>query len=207
MASTDYKIYRYVEPWQLPPSLDIHPGHIVFPETLSRNLPKKQFIALGERVKTIFFDRFEDNVFVEPIIKIDYRFNRDEYGLLKNKEQTISWRLEDETWSEQRQHDVIPVTSNEKKLQEIKRRRKNIVDEVAGLSKDIGLKSALTDLYARYFKEINLYVDSGLPDFAEALSQNEDLDWLDNPTTNSKVTVRQFLIRYFSIGLEKKRER
>ena len=196
-----YKIYRYLEPWQLPPSLDIHPGHIVFPDSLNRNLPKKQFIALGERRKTIFFDRFEDDKFIDPVIKVDYRFNRDEAGLLKSKERSISWQLEDNTWSKKAQEDIIPVISNEKKLQEIKRRRRNIVDEVAGLSVDIGLESALTDLYARYYREISLYVDSGLLDFKEALNNNTDLYWLDRPTpSNSKITVRQFLTNYFSVG-------
>ena len=197
----EYKIYRYIEPWQLPQSLDIHPGHIIFPESLNKNLPKKQFIALGERVKTIFFARFEENVFVEPIVKIDYRFNRDESGLLNNKVRTIQWRLSDDTWSERKQTDVIPVTSNENKLREIKRRRRNIVSEVAGLSKDIGLESALTDLYSRYAIEINQYLESGLPSLRDAIASNTDLSWLDRETSNPNVTVRQFLVKYFSIGV------
>lgn len=197
-----YKIYRYIEPWQHPGSLDIHPGHIIFPNSLNRHLPKKSFIALGERVKTIYFDAIEDKRFAEPIIKIDYRFNRDDRGLLIDKQRTISWRLEDDTWSKETQLDTIPVTSNAEKLTEIKRRRSNIVTEVAGLSRDIGLESALTDLYSRYALEISKYKESGLSELRNAIASNTDLTWLDRQTSNPNVSVRQFLMNYFSIGLE-----
>lgn len=197
----NYKIYRYIPLEQIPYSLSVHPGSIIFPDGLNRNLPKKTFIALGERVKTIYFDRYIDDRFTEPIIKIDYTFNRDDRGLLIDKQRIISWRLEDETWSHWTQTDVIPVTSNAEKLAEIKRRRTNIVSEVAGLSKDIGLLSAIGDLYSRYALQINKYIESGLPDLRNAIGSNTDLSWLDNQTSNPNVTVRQFLMNYFSIGI------
>ena len=198
----EYKIYRYLEPWQVPHSLSIHPGSIIFPDSLNKHLPKKTFIALGERVKTIYFDRFTGGVFIEPVIKIEYKFNRDERGLLIDKQRTISWRTEDDVWSEETQTDVIPITSNAEKLTEIKRRRANIVTEVSGLSKDIGLSSALSDLYSRYVLEIEQYVQSGLPSLSNAIANNTDLPWLDQPTSNPNVSVRQFLMNYFSIGLD-----
>lgn len=197
----NYKIYRYIEPWQLPGNLSVHPGHIVFPDSLTKHLPKKIFIALGERVKTIYFDRLEDQKFIEPIIKIEYKFNRDERGLLIDKQRTISWRLENEIWSGETKTDTIPVTSNAEKLTEIKRRRANVVTEVSGLSKDIGLSSALGDLYSRYVIEIEQYTQSGLPNLRDAIANNTDLSWLDQPTSNPNVSVRQFLINYFSIGV------
>ena len=196
-----YKIYRYLEPWQVNSDLSVYPSSIIFPDSLNRHLPKKTFVALGERVKTIYFDRFVDNKFIEPIIKIDYSFNRDQRGLLIDKQRIISWRLEDDTWSDQTQTDIIPVTSNAEKLTEIKRRRGNIVTEVAGLSKDIGLNEALTDLYDRYAIEINQYGESGLPNLRDAIANNTDLTWLDRSTSNPNVNVRQFLISYFSIGV------
>ena len=198
----DYKIYRYIEPQNHPLSLDVHPGSIIFPDQLNRHLPKKAFIALGERVKTIYFDRLShDGVFEEPVIKIEYKFNRDDSGLLIDKQRTISWRTEDDTWSEETQTDVIPVTSNAEKLTEIKRRRANIVTEVSGLSKDIGLSSALGDLYSRYTLEIEQYTQSGLPSLKDAIANNTDLTWLDQPTSNPNISVRQFLMNYFSIGV------
>ena len=198
----EFKIYRYVDPDFLPLCLRVHPGWLIFPEGLNKNLPKKHFIALGERVKTIFFDRYEDGRFIDPIIKIDYKFNRDEFGYLVEREKTVSWQLENNSWATRTQLDIIPVSSNQEKISELKKRRQNIVDEVAGLSKKIGLGTALTDLYKRYFKEIELYTQSGLDDFAIALNKNTDLPWLERPTSNPNISVRDFLINYFSIGLE-----
>ena len=193
-----YKLYRYVAGEKDP---YLHPGSIIFPENLTKHLPKKQFIALGERIKTIYFDRFEVDTFIEPIIKVDYKFNRDSEGYMLSKERTISWRTEDNRWSDRIQYDVIPITSNQQKLAEIERRRNNIIDEVAGLSRDIGLKSALADLYYRYVTEINLYIKSGSSSLAIAIKNNVDLEWLENPTpSNPNKTVRQFLVEYFSIG-------
>ena len=193
-----YKIYRYVNK---PVDSYAHPGSIIFPENLNKHLPKKQFIALGERRKTIYFDRVEEGIYQEPIIKVDYKFNRDELGYLFSKEREISWRLEDDTWSDEVQLDLIPVASSQERLDEIKRRRSNIILEAAGLSKDIGLETAMSELYDKYLTEIELYKNSGSPSFARALEEDRELSWLDEPTpANPKETVREFLMRYFLIA-------
>ena len=194
-----YKIHRYTSEVE---DIYSHPATIIFPDNLNKHLPKKDFIALGEKVKIIYFDRLENNVFVEPIIKIEYEFIRDDIGYLKHIVRKISWALENNLWSKKTQVDLIPVASNQEKLLEIEKRRQNIISEVAGLSRDIELKTALSDLYSKYNTEINLYLKSGSTALAVAVENNTDLLWLNDPTpSNKNKTVREFLIEYFTIGV------
>ena len=161
-----YKIYRYREPWQLPTNLDLHPGSIIFPEQLNKNLPKEPNIYLGERRQTIYYDRYEDGQYQDPIIKIAYAFKRDDTGLVFEKIKTIVWCLESGKWSSQTQQDSIPVVSESVKLQEIKRRRSNIIDELKGLAKkfstaEIPLEAKILEVFEENQLLINSYIDAG----------------------------------------------
>ena len=200
-----YKIYRYREPWQLPSSLDVHPGDIIFPEQLNKNLPKQPIIYLGERRKSIYYDRYENKEYFDPIIKIAYAFKRDEQGLVYEKIKTIAWCLENNKWSTQIQQDSIPVISEAEKLQEIKRRRENIINELKGLAKnfstaELPLEAKILQVFEENQILINSYIDAGSPKFRNALAESTE-SWLDVviPATGNK--SRDVLVQYLSIGL------
>ena len=200
-----FKIYRYREPFELPQSLDIHPGSIIFPEQLNKNLPKEPTIYLGERRQTIYYDRYEDEQYKDPIIKIAYAFKRDDAGLVYEKIRTIVWCLESGKWSSQTQQDSIPVVSEALKLQEIKRRRSNIIDELKGLAKkfstaEIPLEAKILAVFEENQLLINSYIDAGSAKFRNAIASSSE-SWLDAvvPATGNK--SRDIIVSYLSIGL------
>lgn len=200
-----FKIYRYINLEHLPISRAEHPGHIIFPEQLNRNLPRRADIIFGERRRSVYYASVEDGEYIEPIIKIDYAFRRDEIGLLYEKLRTISWMLESDKWSHEVQTDVIPVLSDAEKLLEIKRRRYNVVTELKGLAKrfstkEFNLEGKTLEIFEKYQLLVNSYVDAGSALLRDAIS-SYDADWLDkvNPTTGN--TPREVFYKYFSIGV------
>ena len=202
---TFYKIYRYLEPWELRSNLSQHPGYIIFPDSLNRNLPKKPTIHLGERRKSVYYDRFENGEYIDPIIKVEYSFKREDQGLVYEKLRTICWQLENDKWSSDVQTDVIPVVSEGEKLREIKRRRANIIDELKGLAKkfttsDIPLEAKILEIFEENQLLINSYIDAGSAKFRDAIGSSKE-DWLDTiiPATGNK--SRDVLVQYLSIGL------
>lgn len=205
MSTRHYKIYRYRQPWQLPPSLDIHPGDIIFPEQLNRDLPKQTIIELGERRQSIYYDRYRDGEYLDPIIKVDYVFNRDERGFVFEKVRTISWCLEDGTWSQQTQKDFIPVVSQAEQITELKRRRENIINELKGLAKkysttQLPLEAKILEVFEANQVLINSYIDAGSPKFRDAISISTE-PWLDEVVVATGNTSRDILLSYLSIGL------
>lgn len=203
--SNFYKIYRYIDPEDQPQNLSKHPGSIIFPDQLNRNLPKRTDIILGERRRTTYFDRYENDQFIEPIIEINYHFERDQQGLVFEKMRSIAWMLESEAWSEETQVDYIPVVGAAEKLAEIKRRRYNIISELKGLAKKFStaenqLERRILEIFEENQLLINTYIDAGSSKFRNAI-QNSDQAWLDVviPATGNK--SRDVLTQYLSIGL------
>lgn len=195
----NYKIYRYVLPEHLPFSLSAHPGYIIFPQQLTKNLPRKQDLVLGERRRSVYCARYVDGEYIEPIVKIDYAFKRDDDGLAYQKLRTISWMLEGDKWSREVQTDVIPLSPSQQ-LIEIKRRRYNLVTELKGLAKLFGLENRTLEIFEKYQLEVNSYIDAGSSKLRDACAQ-DNADWLDeiNAVTGNK--PRDVFIMYFSIGL------
>lgn len=201
----NYKIYNYVNPENQPLSRSLHPGHIIFPEALNRNLPKKSEIILGERRRSVYCDRVENGEYIEPIIKIAYAFKRDEMGLVYEKVRTIAWMLESDKWSRDVQSDIIPIISDAEKLTEIKRRRYNVVTELKGLAKqystpEFNLEGKTLEIFENYQLEVNSYIDAGSAKLRDAIA-SDNAGWLDikNPATNN--TPREVFYKYFSIGV------
>ena len=200
--ATPYKIYRYVDP-EFAIDRAHPPISIIFPDQLLRSLPKQTTILDGEKINSTWYDRWDEtNGFQEPIVKIDYVYNRDVTGYLISKDKTVSWYLEDDTLSEITQSDTLPMTNNTDKLNEIRDRRALVVAEVKGLAEDIGLSAGIKDMYTTYSTEINQYVEAGSADFKDAILADTTYTWLDNNTvTPPIVTIRTFLVVKFSVGL------
>ena len=195
----EYQIYEYTNILEG----SVHPRNIIFPDSLNRNLPKETKILKGERIQSIYYDNydFDTETFSKPVVKVDYVFVRDEKGLLKYKERTITWAFKSGNWSPEVQYDVIPMTSTSEKLNEIKRRRSNIVEETKSLAEKLGILSATLDVFSKYDREVSRYINAGSADLANAIISDTEFGWLDGPTiTNPKVNIRQFLYSYFIIG-------
>lgn len=200
-----YKIYRYVAPENLPASLTLSPKNIIFPQQLDRNLPKKPpKIVYGERVQSVYCDRYEGGEFHEPIIKVDYQFFRDESGFVQQKQRTISWMLESGEWSSNTKADLIPIAGELAQLAEIKRRRSNIVDELKSLAKKYSTEQIpLTDKIREVFEAnqvlINSYIDAGSPQFRDAIASSKE-SWLDVVVPATGNSSREVLLDYLLIG-------
>lgn len=198
-----YKIYRYVEP-ELAVDREHPPVSIIFPDSLTRALPKSATILDGEKINQTWYDSWDDtNGFQDPIVKVDYVYNRDVDGYLESVTKTVSWGLEDDTYSPLTQVDIIPATNNTEKQAEIRQRRANVVSEVKGLAIDIGLAQGIKDIYGTYALEVGKYVESGLPDLKDAITADTTYTWLDNNTVSPPIIpIRTFLVAKFSVGLE-----
>ncbi|MGL6343271.1 MAG: hypothetical protein ACRC80_29550 [Waterburya sp.] len=188
-----YRIYNYIEtedPCKFP-------GNIIFPDSLDTYLPKTQKIFFGERVKTTYFDPTSK----ESVIQVDYKFNRDKKGFLLSTERSISFYLEDGSVAERKKEHLIPVASQFEQLDELKRRRANIVAEVQSLAFDFNLVEQMNEIYNVQTTNISRYQETGSPFFKNFLAADTNRAWLNAPSTIPGKTIREVLIMYFSIGL------
>lgn len=198
-----YKIYDLL--YEVPP-LDVKqkfPGSIVFPEQLSVNLHKVNKKSYGALVSAHYYKSYDPLLMEakEPIVKIEYTYNRSPKYLLESKVRTISWMLSDDTWSSQTQVDTLYCTTESEKLIEIKALRSSVVDEAEALAKELKLWPYVKPLFERYIKEINLYKEAGSRLFSDMIRDDvENSAWLDLPTRDGKMTIRAFLMNFFLIG-------
>lgn len=204
IALSAYKIYRYVNEVK---DLYLSPSGIIFPTQLNKELPKYQDIIQGERRRTIFYDRYdrETKSYLEPIIKLDYAYKRDKQGLVTEKIRTISWMLENGKWSKKTQTDVIPYVKEEDRLNEIERRRANIIRELKGLAKKfstpkLNLEERIPEIFEKYQLEKGMYVDAGSSRFRDAIAKDKE-KWLDKTIKVTGNSSREVLYSYLSIGV------
>ena len=193
-----YKIYRYVAPENQPATPSYHPGSIIFPDQLTQHLPKVQNIILGERRRSVYYDRFTDGEYTEPIVKIDYAFKRHKNGLAYSKIRTVSWMLESDRYSSDVQTDFIPINESQS-LAEIKRRRYNITIELKGLAKKFGLEDRTLEIFEKYQLLVNSYIDAGSSRLRNAIG-SDSANWLDERNSTTNNTPREVFQKYFSIG-------
>lgn len=185
------------------------PASIIFPDQLNTNLYKEHKLLYGEKVETIYHAGFnlETGRLSSPVIKINYKYIRDEESLLKYKERTISWTYEGGVWSEDIQFDIIPYLSQPKKLAEIKMLRNNIVEEAESLAKELGLFDYVQELFEQYLDSITLYREAGSRNFVNDLATDEEHSyWLDMKTRDGLMTIREFLMGFFMIGTKAPKE-
>ena len=190
-----YLIYDYIDDAGL--SNTDWPGRIIFPDQLDRYLPKKSFIAFGERVKTLYFT---DETYTKSIIKVEYTFNRDAEGYLKDKIRTIFWKKSDETWCPKKKVLNIPVSSETEKQREIKIRRRNIIDGLKGLAGEMNITDRILELFALYQSEEALYVESGNNALYNAIQNDVVTTWLDSPLPNGLI-ARIALLLHLQHGI------
>ena len=179
------------------------PASIIFPDQLNSNLYKEHKLLYGEKVETIYYAGFniETSRLSSPVIKITYKYIRDESYFLKYKEREIFWAYEGGEWSKDTQKDIIPYLSQAKKINEIKMLRNNIVDEAESLAKELGLFEYVQELFEKYLDNITLYREAGSRKFSINIATDEEHSfWLDEKTPDQKMTIREFLVGFFMIG-------
>ena len=197
-----FKIYRYTDGFEDPFA---KPNSIIFPDSLSKHLPKKPTYSLGEKVGSTYYDRYEASNYVEPIVNIDYVYNRDSSGLLVTKDRTISWYLENGELSLQTQQDSIPYTELSTQLKEIAQRRDNVINELKTLATlystpQLNLAEKIPEILRTYQIEKSAYVDGGSPSFGIAI-ESDTSPWLDEVILATGNTSRQIFASYLNIGL------
>lgn len=200
-----YLLYDYVAPEDATNPTQC-PKSIIYPQQLLRQVYAKHYRVIGERVKTLYFGNFgtaNDPQFDTPVIKENYTYYRDENNyLIDYITNDIAWMTKGGTWGPETKQVIKIFNDNEKKLGEVRLRRRNIVLELQGQSVDLGLGSAIEDLFNTYWKEINLYQESGSRAMYEAIESNTNLEWLNYPTFVPTISVRQHLLKYFIVGVK-----
>lgn len=194
------KIYRYIAD---SPSQDCFepPFDVIFPQQLTKKLPKQNTLMYGELVKTVYFDDYANGEFMEPIVEIIYEYSRDELGFLLSKTQTINWYTESGTIHHLSKINTSPVSSKLSQQSEIRERRKNIVLEAETKALELGISFAIQAIYDKYDREVSKYLSAGSTSLAQAINNDSEFAWLDQPTPEDpNLTIRQFLVSFFNIG-------
>ena len=201
--SKQFKLYDFVEP-ELATDRYQAPTHVIIPQNLSVDLYPNKTMHLGERISTTWYAKFEDDHFEEPVVRMDYRFDRDESGLLTGRLMTINYMLKDGTWSKETKSRYKHVINTDDRLREIKGRRSNIVNDLKGRAKDFGISGVIGQLFDEYLALIALYIESGSPKLRDAIANNsqEQFSWLDTELDKSLGgSIRNLLISMFNIGV------
>lgn len=210
-APVEYKIYNLLssaekytagEKGKLPIDID-------FKTALKSNLYKEVVMEKGAPVyKKYYTEAVMDEqgkiTYINPVLKIDYEFERDSISLAKSCTQTFRWYDTNDRLSTGGK--VIKDFFNfAESMQEAGQRRSNIIDDLK--VKAIGLlmytehinQADAADIgkafLAAYKAEIYNYIDEANTAFAAAvaIAPVETYPWLDN-ITPYHVTIRQFIL-------------
>jgi hypothetical protein len=195
LASVSYRVWEYSSQGQ---GLD-DPRNLIFPTQLDNSLDKRTKIYLGERIESVY----QDYDTSEPVVRVSYKFERDEKGLLIKRIQTIEYYLTDGTIG---QHKKILIDQNYNAFEqsgELASRRENILLEVMSIAKEVQFDSYVADLYAKKADLVQAYRQVGSKGLFDYLKSNQfltDCPWGNAPTTDNKSTIQAFLAGYFSLG-------
>lgn len=161
---------------------------------LDRRLHHVNTYNKGELIKTEYYS--EDGG--DLILTVDFTYNRDTDGLVLDRTKVISWIFVDGS--------VCPNTKTMVKkydpwqsVQEIRRRRANVMDGLRGLSKLHSIQTEVSTLLSDLESEIHRWIEIG--DEAVLTSvQNYSGAWLEAPTTyDANITLRQHILNEISL--------
>ncbi len=203
------KIYDYTK--VQPNSIDgflIPPIGLNIKYDLKENRPSiRETIFLGERIKTEVFASYDvsTNTYSDLLFHTDYSFNRDaDNYLADSRDSTLFW------------YDIngdVAITETKTKfyqagkqqLDEVKKRRENLYDELIERAENTSLYTLFVDLLSQYESEVNLYLKAGTSDLVFAIQNdpNTDLDVIPAPTPEipNPRSPRQVMTIYFSLGV------
>jgi hypothetical protein len=189
------------------------PVDIDFKTGLSVNVYKEVVMLHGAPVsKTYYTDATVGEngsiTYSNPIVKIEYTFDRDSISLAKSCTQRFRWYDTDGNISEGYK-DVVDLFSTTEKIAEAEQRRGNIIADLK--LKTIGLLMYTEQLsqpdaaelgrpfLAAYKQDIYNYIDEANTDFATSVTSApiDDYHWLDNMTPYG-VTIRQLILNAIS---------
>lgn len=185
------------------------PVDIDFKTGLSVNLYKEVVMLHGAPVfKTYYTDAtIGENgsvTYSNPVVKIEYTFDRDSISLAKSCTQRFRWYDMDGNISDGYK-DVVDLFNTSEKIAEAEQRRGNIIADLK--VKTVGLlmyteQLSQTDaaalgrpFLAAYKNEIYNYIDEANTGFADAVTaaSSETYPWLENMTPYS-ITIRQVIL-------------
>jgi len=207
-SAQKYKIYDLVvdatavNRSQLPVDIDFKTG-------LACGLYEEVHMTHGAPVyKQFYTDASMDEngitTYTNPIVRIDYTFDRDSISLAKSCTQRFRWYDTDGNLSDGYK-DVKDFYNTTESMAEAELRRRNVINDLK--VKTIGLlmytrqlskaDAAQTgrDFLANYKAEIVDYIDEANVSFADAVTvaSAETYPWLDDMTPYG-ITIRQFIL-------------
>lgn len=208
----EYKIYDLLANNNPQKGADraILPVDVDFKTGLEIDLYKEVVMDHGAPVRKIYYTDAELNettgviTYENPIVKIEYEFDRDSISLARSCIQKFYWMTTDDAWSEEYKT-VKDFFNTAEKMAEAEQRRGNIIADLK--VKTIGLLMITEEIsqadaaemgrafLAAYKADIINYIDEanmGFYDAVEAAS-NVTYPWLENMTPYS-VTIRQFIL-------------
>lgn len=189
-----YKLYNYLEPFQLAAhDVNTVPSHINFKTGLTIRLHPKRTFVKGELVKVEYFEHYDGETFENLILFENYVYDRDEDGLAIKRTQTITWLWDDNQESEDKK---VTEKYYDKKTQiyEIRRRRENTTDWLQGQANNVHIGHLVKPMVNDITNQIQSFINNGGSVLIDAVA-NYSAAWLDTPTPNfPQYTFRQYII-------------
>lgn len=194
-----YKIYNFIDDPNILPHQQLEePRYFNLKQDLTIRPIKQTTIEFGERVKSEYFEKYENEQYINSLLVITHKFIRDDRGLVEKRETLTQWVFEDDSLPEGKQTVKFYITEEEK-YDEIRCRRYNIVyKNLVPLARQFELETEVVNFFETNQVLVNTYIDSGSKSLLQAVGTMTD-DWLDVtlPTGN---TPRQALQLYLAIG-------
>ncbi len=160
---------------------------------------KKTTIVFGERTQSEYYEKYEDEVYINLLLRIDHVFTRDSQGLVLQRSTKTCWAYDDGSLETGIETIKYYITESEK-YKEIKRRRYNIIYEnLIPIGRLEGLEEPITSFFETYQVQVQSYIDAGSREIL-LLTQTSPESWLDTVLTTGR-SAREAIPIYLSMAI------
>ena len=194
-------LYRYLPSLLLDNELE-PPQHLDYRVAVNSRLYTRKRVMYGELVSLEFFGRFEPEggVFEDLVVGEAHTYVRNAENYAIKRDIVISWYKNDGS-----AHPDTKVRTKyydaQGQINELKRRRENIIDWLRGALKGTQLEPLVVDLLERLTFPVTDYIQTGSNMLRRAL-QDAPEGWLDEKLPqDSRFTFRQYLPTEIAKGM------
>lgn len=200
MTDLAYLVYDFIN-YDIDPEKTLErPRALNLKQDLTIRPVKKTTITFGERVQSSYYEKYENDQYVNLLLQIDHVFTRDDFGLVTQRDTKSCWTFDDGSLEEGIDTTKFYVTESER-YNEIKRRRYNLIYEnLIPIGRIEGLEEEITGLFETYQTQVQSYIDAGSREII-TLVQNSSESWLDIVLQTGQRSSRIAIPIYLSIAL------
>lgn len=186
------KIYDYL-PDDIIDDDEVVPKWLDYRVACDPRLHPYHHFMFGELVLTQYYGERLENSFGDLVVREASEYERDDDNYARRRIMTITWFLDDDNpHAEQKVREKFYITDKER-VNELKRRRENIVDWLNGALAGTPLEQPQRELLQRLTIPVVDYVSTGSNLLRQAIADAPEA-WLDAKLPqDDRYTFRQFL--------------